>query len=151
MLRTLPARLQNERGFALAELLVAIIVIGILAAIALPAFLSQQLKGHDADAKSNARNAVSAVESCFVERRQFSGCDTVADLEATGSKLAVPLTTPTAPEPGAVSVSATATTYTIVGYSKSENRFSISKKADGTYSRSCTAGGTGGCQTGDAW
>ena len=51
-----------------------ILIIGILAAIALPAFLGQRQKGQDSEAKSNARNIVSHVESCYTQEQDYQNC-----------------------------------------------------------------------------
>ena len=58
---------EREGGFTLIELLVVIIIIGILAAIAIPTFLKQRERGYRADLKSALKNAATATESVATE------------------------------------------------------------------------------------
>ena len=60
-----------------------ILIIGILAAIAIPAFLTQRSKGQDAAAKSDVRNMVSQMEACFTEDDKYVGCTAALNINNT--------------------------------------------------------------------
>jgi type IV pilus assembly protein PilA len=140
-------RAQDERGFTLIELLVVILIIGILAAIAIPSFLSQKSKATDSSAKELARTAETTAETYSTDHNgEYSwgaeGLKVLHEYEPTIQ---------TAAGGGNAYLSVAtggASSYTLTATSTSGHTFSIIKSA-GVITRTCTATGTTVAEKGD--
>jgi len=128
----------------LIELLVVLIIIGLLAAIVIAAFTNQQDKAHDADAKTHARSAQTAMETYYIEKKTYAGVSR-ADLEElqpalkNASNLAIVTATANEFEVEASSVSTSPVT------------FRVHRLPTGTIDRTCSPPNTGGCRAGGTW
>jgi type IV pilus assembly protein PilA len=133
----------REDGFTLTEILVVLLIIGVLAAIALPGFLNQRQKAYDADAKSQARSAQTAFETLYTEAQDYTGT-TLADLQMIEPTIGT----------GDVTVavaSAGPNDYKLTAVSSKTNHVFTLENTGATVSRTCADPGRGGCPTDGRW
>jgi type IV pilus assembly protein PilA len=151
MLHKLRSRAEDEKGFTLIELLVVILIIGILAAIAIPSFLNQKTKASDASAKELARTAQTAAETYATDHNgSYTGMDATA-LATIEPTIQTAAANNNAYLSG-VTVTATGDGYSVTSTSNSSNTYTITRNSNGTVQRTCTPTSTGansgGCVAG---
>src|SRR5680860_208176 len=149
------ARLKGEKGeagFTLIELLVVMLILGILAAIAIPAFFNQRDKGTDAQAKAAVRTAQTAIETYATDNGGKYGTATVKPTATTLAAIE-PTIEDTAGEDNAITVNtAEGDQYKVSALSGTGYSFSI-ERSGGTVTFDCTekVTGKGGCPVGGDW
>ena len=145
MLHAIRRRMSEERGFTLIELLVVILIIGILAAIAIPSFLSQKDKAGDASAKSYARNLQTAQETYFTDNNAYADSLTrLQTIEGALRELPSDRAAPTA-------LNTPAGGFTVTATSNKDVTYTVTRDAEGRITRSCNRASVGGCNADEEW
>ena len=130
--------LHEQSGFSLIEILIVILIVGILAAIALPAFLDQRVRTQDTEAKTAVRNARTTLETYHTDRSTYD--TTTAELIAIEPVLG---------DARNLTMTGTNDTFTLSVDSKAGGgggTFTIELDGAKNLTRTCTNAGKGGCK-----
>jgi prepilin-type N-terminal cleavage/methylation domain-containing protein len=137
-------RFTSESGFTIIELLVVVIILGLLAAIALPNFLNQQAKAHDVSAKASARVAAIAMEEYEGDHHNYQGANAFELQKIQPTLNDADLMVDATPIEGGYTLHATAP-------GAPAATFTFTRAVNGASARTCNRPGEGGCRTDGTW
>jgi type IV pilus assembly protein PilA len=137
---------RGEAGFTFVEILVVMLIFGLLAAAAIPAFFNQREKARDGEAKVQVRTASTAIESIATEKNGNYSDVTVDRIQAFEPAL---LDVPD--DSLSLDVDVEGLRYRVAVLSESDNEFWIHRADDGELTYPCTAPDSGGCPADGNW
>jgi type IV pilus assembly protein PilA len=143
---------RDEEGFTLIEILAVIIIIGILAAIAIPAFFNQRNKASDSGAKEMAHTSRVAMETLAADNDNSYSTASPANLNAIDRSIPIAAGTPTKPYLSAASGTDDSWTLTITA--PTGNSFTVARSSAGAVTFTCgvpAGNDRGACPSSGSW
>jgi type IV pilus assembly protein PilA len=140
----------REDGFTLIELLVVVLILGLLAALALPSFIGQKGKASDAQAKSNLQAAQRAMETYYTDHETY-GSANMNPSSDPDSLIGLEPTLADTPVPDITAQGSDNYTLRVVSNSSTPVTFRLRRRSNGQTDRTCSPSSTGGCASDGTW